>query len=409
MTPPPVEKALLAALSQGMPPHAEALECDDLRGPFSLFGESFPMPRPIRDFSPELPLYGDYPAQARAQANMYSQCKVLWESADAAMPHTLAQTLIAGEARTANGKGGLAVPAPTYLAGRVTSSFALAWQLLQDGYFPEWSAVLCSCQTAGRGQLRRAWHSPRGNLHVTFRLPRSAALQGDAASLVTGYLLVKAFRALGFPLQLKWPNDLLLEQQCKVGGILLEERDGVLLAGMGINLAEAPQPSMLRDGSAVRVGVLLRHHAERERQAAEAGIERRAVQRDDTLITPFFLWKRLACQIILEYAGGIREQGLPYVLANLNSPPGPRCRNGGTGGHSGGKTVVYRGSLSPLLAWQGKRVILNEGATGTAGRYTGLGPGGGLLLTLANGKEREFFSGSLSLAEQHNLSGNISA
>lgn len=62
--------------------------------------------------------------------------------------------------------------------------------------------------------------------------------------MVTAYACIRFFEQLGIKPQLKWPNDLLLNG--KVGGILIEERRDILLAGIGINLADAPETS--RDG-----------------------------------------------------------------------------------------------------------------------------------------------------------------
>ncbi|MDL2291418.1 hypothetical protein LJC09_04880, partial [Desulfovibrio sp. OttesenSCG-928-F20] len=253
-------KAMLVALTDGSAPHTDPLDCDDMRGPRSFFGESAIMPRPIAD----LPGCCEDLTDAALVAAYGGACS-LWHCHDGLSDAERARRIRSArlqcslplhetdEPRARK----LDVPARTYLAGRSSSSFAVAWKLYQDGLLPEWGAVLCSCQTEGRGRLRRHWHSPRGNLHVTFRLPADPLFQGDAASLLIGMLLLRAFRALGFPLSLKWPNDLLLEERLKVGGILLEERGGVVLAGLGVNLVEAPEALRLREGSALLAGLLL--------------------------------------------------------------------------------------------------------------------------------------------------------
>jgi BirA family biotin operon repressor/biotin-[acetyl-CoA-carboxylase] ligase len=53
---------------------------------------------------------------------------------------------------------------------------------------------------------------------------------------------VAAKRALGDVVGLKWPNDLVIND-LKIGGILVEQSDGVAVVGMGLNLwwAEPPE------------------------------------------------------------------------------------------------------------------------------------------------------------------------
>jgi biotin-(acetyl-CoA carboxylase) ligase len=290
----------------------------------------------------------------------------------------------------------LAVAAPTYIAGQSTSSFALAWRLHADGLFPEWASVLCSCQTEGRGQLRRHWHSPRGNLHVTFRLPGHPVFQGEAASVATGYLMVAAFRLLGFPVALKWPNDVLLHGERKVGGILLEEKDGVIMAGLGVNIAEVPAERELRRDRAVGAAVLLPHHA-------RAGVVGEDDEGEELPLAPFSLWRRLVTWAILEYSQRVVHGGVPYVAGVLNGAiPEPsfpfsfssRAKNGLENRFA---PEGARGNpFKALLAWQGRRVSLKDGE-GTSGILLGVGPRGGALLGLDDGERRECFPGSPQL------------
>ncbi len=51
--------------------------------------------------------------------------------------------------------------------------------------------------------------------------------------------------ARGAAVRIKWPNDLLVDGR-KVGGILVEERGGVVVAGLGLNLGGAPRDHALR-------------------------------------------------------------------------------------------------------------------------------------------------------------------
>ena len=319
-----------------MPPHARAMDARDL----ALFGGLFP-PKALCS------------GRKQSENAELSGIRIAWKESNGAHPVALARR-ISDRFTSFAETSGLDVPAPTYIAGECTSSFALAWSLLEQGRLPEWSAVLCSCQTEGRGQLRRNWHSPRGNLYVSFRLPDDPVLQGDAASLSTGRLLAGAFARLGFSLSLKWPNDLLSNAGAKVGGVLLEEKDGVLLAGLGVNLVESPPAASLRQEGATCAGLL----------PLRAG--------EKIPPSPFLLWRHLVSALILEYSSSVAGRGLARVLTDLE----------------------------PFLAWKGRDVVLTEyGGPSFTGRYQGLGERGGLIIRQSDGESREFFSGSLALAE----------
>lgn len=105
------------------------------------------------------------------------------------------------------------------------------------------SVLLAERQTHGRGRRGRSWQSPLAahlylSLALRFELPL-ARLAG--LSLVVGVSLAESLRALGYAeVQLKWPNDLLVNGR-KLGGVLVDvsgEVGGPLLAviGIGINV-----------------------------------------------------------------------------------------------------------------------------------------------------------------------------
>jgi BirA family biotin operon repressor/biotin-[acetyl-CoA-carboxylase] ligase len=105
----------------------------------------------------------------------------------------------------------------------------------------EGTVIIAGEQTGGRGRLKRAWFSPRGNIAL------SIILYPDIASLP--YLVMIASLAAaqsiesvtGKKTQLKWPNDILIEGK-KVGGILIEnevkgDKVSFSIIGIGINVA----------------------------------------------------------------------------------------------------------------------------------------------------------------------------
>lgn len=111
---------------------------------------------------------------------------------------------------------------------------------------PVWIQALR--QAAGRGRLGRPWITENGNLAATYLFPfegtpGEAALLSFCAALAVGDVLERLVR--GASVQLKWPNDVLLNG-AKASGILLESLgtlpDGKLriAIGIGVNLRHHP-------------------------------------------------------------------------------------------------------------------------------------------------------------------------
>ena len=152
-----------------------------------------------------------------------------------------------------SGENDRPAPGDVVLYGHCSSALDAAWHLVRQGDLPEGGSVLCRSQWSGRGQMRRNWISPQGNVYAAWRLPAAGPEWGNLSSLLVGYALLQALTGMGVDVRLKWPNDLLLDGS-KIGGILVEERDGVLIAGVGINVAHCPPKDALRPDFAVPAG-----------------------------------------------------------------------------------------------------------------------------------------------------------
>jgi BirA family biotin operon repressor/biotin-[acetyl-CoA-carboxylase] ligase len=131
----------------------------------------------------------------------------------------------------------------------------VARELVARGELGAFGSVIAPTQTGGRGQLRRAWLSAPGNLLATLVCPPAEGLWNDLRPLVLGHLLAEALGDVSGGVRVKWPNDLLLADR-KIGGILVEERPGCILAGLGLNLGWAPREEDLREGHCVAAGFL---------------------------------------------------------------------------------------------------------------------------------------------------------
>jgi BirA family biotin operon repressor/biotin-[acetyl-CoA-carboxylase] ligase len=109
---------------------------------------------------------------------------------------------------------------------------------------PAGSVVLALEQTAGRGRDGPTWRSPLGGVWLGVLL-RPASADAQTVAIRAGLALADALDALlGGPLaQLKWPNDVVLDDR-KVAGILCEGRwqgetlQGLAL-GIGVNVVNA--------------------------------------------------------------------------------------------------------------------------------------------------------------------------
>jgi BirA family biotin operon repressor/biotin-[acetyl-CoA-carboxylase] ligase len=127
----------------------------------------------------------------------------------------------------------------------------------------EGTTVIAERQTAGRGRLGRAWHSPSGlNLYCSIVLrPPLAPTAVAQIGLVAGVAVADAIaQESGLRPALKWPNDVLLDGR-KVAGILTEmesevERVHHVIPGIGVNLnapASAFPPELRTKASSLRL------------------------------------------------------------------------------------------------------------------------------------------------------------
>ncbi|GAU08252.1 biotin--[acetyl-CoA-carboxylase] ligase [Desulfoplanes formicivorans] len=142
-----------------------------------------------------------------------------------------------------------------HVFGACSSTLDVAWELIQSGTFAIWDSVVASSQWAGRGQTRRRWLSPAGNLYAAWRWPVPPQAWNTLVPLMVGWGIRDFFHRLGIELRIKWPNDLLLEGR-KVGGILVEERKGALVVGVGLNVTWSPDPGEMRAESSITAGNL---------------------------------------------------------------------------------------------------------------------------------------------------------
>lgn len=128
---------------------------------------------------------------------------------------------------------------PLYWYNTLDSTNTQLWRLLEQGT-PTGTVVIAAQQQAGRGQWGRTWLSDPGGLYLSVALaPQMPALQSAQLTLATAWGIATELRSHGLPVELKWPNDLMLQDR-KLGGILTETavRGGMIdraVIGIGIN------------------------------------------------------------------------------------------------------------------------------------------------------------------------------
>jgi BirA family biotin operon repressor/biotin-[acetyl-CoA-carboxylase] ligase len=121
---------------------------------------------------------------------------------------------------------------------------------------PDLALVVANEQTAGRGRFNRRWYTPPDSALAFSLILKNTKLQDE---ILGGFTRLTALGALavcdalhdlfGLEAQIKWPNDVLVDQK-KLAGILVEahwqgEQLLAAILGIGINVASeslaAPQ------------------------------------------------------------------------------------------------------------------------------------------------------------------------
>lgn len=132
-------------------------------------------------------------------------------------------------------------PFDIHIFESLTSTNQTLWELVEQGAKPGTVAIALQ-QQSGKGQWGRQWQSSPGGLYLSFFLtPNLAPENSLLLTLCSAWGIANCLRHSlpSVPVQLKWPNDLVLEGR-KLGGILTETRlsHGKItkaVIGIGIN------------------------------------------------------------------------------------------------------------------------------------------------------------------------------
>lgn len=163
-----------------------------------------------------------------------------------------------------------------------TNDVALALAAAGAG---EGTSVLSDLQRRGRGRRGHDWFSPaEAGLYLS-TVVRPAATDGLLPMLTigAGVAMAEAVKTVtGLPIELKWPNDLVIGRPWrKMGGVLAEAvtagtRIDAVVVGMGINLRRAAYPAELA-GRVTSIETEAGRAVDRAALAAELLAQMRAV------------------------------------------------------------------------------------------------------------------------------------
>ncbi len=102
---------------------------------------------------------------------------------------------------------------------------------------PQSILVIAGHQTAGRGRLGREWLEPDRALFASLAFEPTWPIEAwSLIPLAAGLAARSTIGAVaGVTVGLRWPNDVVIGDG-KIGGLLAESGDGVVVVGCGINL-----------------------------------------------------------------------------------------------------------------------------------------------------------------------------
>lgn len=238
-----------------------------------------------------------------------------------------------------------------WFCGACESAFHVASYLSEKKLLGDWESVVVTSQRAGVGQHGRRWVSPEGNLYLAWKIHKDFPEKYNVLGLLPlllGFSIAEALSMAEISLDIKWPNDLVLNDK-KIGGMLIKSTPDLILAGVGINIVHAPDASLLREGASLPAGTL--------------------VDKDGFSGTPPDLWRKLFPLVFAFMLKASVPEWTPNLLAVLE---GKLWRKG--------KKV---------------RVYPSQGESFSA-TLLGLAKDGGLRLSAKKGEE-VLYSGSIGL------------
>ncbi|MBI4456508.1 MAG: biotin--[acetyl-CoA-carboxylase] ligase [Acidobacteria bacterium] len=264
-----------------------------------------------------------------------------------------------------------------------TNRFLKDWgrQLTENGL-----VVVADGQTAGKGRLGRKWESARGEglyfslLISPVDIARATAIP-LAAVVVLYDCIVEAFDVLKPGLDIKWPNDLLLEGR-KVAGILAELEHSstgmpFVVLGVGLNCNQLRFSADIPNATSLRIAL------------------GEPVDRDFLLEAFLVHWHRyLGGEARNRSRAGTRQRGGSDEFQPLSTET-PHSRPCASGIGNLVLAHVVKDWKARSGFWKQQKVRFRVGRETIEGTTWDLGPSAGLVVRIASGELREVRSGEV--------------
>jgi BirA family biotin operon repressor/biotin-[acetyl-CoA-carboxylase] ligase len=135
--------------------------------------------------------------------------------------------------------GNSPIPIDIHLFDSLPSTNSHLWKLVEQGAC-EGTVVIARTQTAGKGTHGKQWLSDLGGLYLSLALsPNLPVNHGPWLTMAIAWGICNALILQNIPVQIKWPNDFLLNK-AKLGGMLIETKihgNNIkkAIVGVGIN------------------------------------------------------------------------------------------------------------------------------------------------------------------------------
>ncbi len=120
------------------------------------------------------------------------------------------------------------------------------------------TVCIAATQRAGRGQWGRQWQSAPGGLYLSLGLrPEMTVERSLYITLASAWGLATSLENLGIAVQVKWPNDLVVQGR-KLGGILVDtrvqgDRVQAVVVGLGLNVQNPVPPTGISLGQLLKL------------------------------------------------------------------------------------------------------------------------------------------------------------
>ena len=128
------------------------------------------------------------------------------------------------------------------------------FDMLKQNQAKSGDAIIADQQTAGRGRRGNNWISnPGESITCSIIIKDEDDSLVKKLPLISGIAIINGIKQLTkLDCNLKWPNDILLDSK-KIGGILIEKKDGYFIIGLGLNVNESELDKSIENSTSIRI------------------------------------------------------------------------------------------------------------------------------------------------------------